>query len=145
MQDEIVDEISVCIDCMLVHANGETGERDAGEPEPWSRILADVGFSVTMGGVHSDDCDWSDCDCDDLGFSWCACEGCGSNLGGDRFRFTVWRWSVDHARIQFRSAIKLAREAITDRERIEWLGTAGSVRRYLADRFAEDRRIAAVK
>jgi len=25
-------------------------------------------------------------------FSWSACEGCGSTLGGARYRFAVWAW-----------------------------------------------------
>lgn len=146
MNEEIVDEIDVCIDCMLIHANGETsGDRDENEPELWSRILDGIGFSVTMGGKHSKGCDGpEDCSCGDLGFSWSACEGCGSNLGGDRFRFTVWRWTIRYARHQFRAVIQHVHTEGTIAGRIGRLETAGLIRRYIADRLAEDRRFAAL-
>jgi len=30
------------------------------------------------------------CDCEKRDFSWSPCDGCGSNLGGDRHAFTIW-------------------------------------------------------
>jgi hypothetical protein len=95
MNEVVIDQISVCVDCMVLHANGEYDhDRDPSEPEPLS--LIGPGYSVTMGvSEHSEHCTEVDreegCDCDQLGFSWSRCEGCGSTLGGDRFALTLWR------------------------------------------------------
>lgn len=92
---EIICELSVCTDCMLTHANGECDpNRDPSEPEPLSKI--GEGYSVTLGvAEHSEHCTPEDqaegCDCEQLGFSWSRCEGCGSFLGGDRFALTLWK------------------------------------------------------
>lgn len=45
MTSTIICTISVCIDCMLTHANGECGE--CPDREPLS--LIGEGYSVTMG------------------------------------------------------------------------------------------------
>lgn len=77
---EIVAEIYVCDDCLLMHANGETGEIPAGEPEPWAKLpTADV-------AVNCED------DGEGCGFSWSECDGCGSRLGGTRHRMAVFGW-----------------------------------------------------
>lgn len=89
-------KISVCTDCMLLHANGEYDpDRPESEPEPLSAIPE--GFRVTLGITeeeHSEYCTPADreegCGCEQLGFSYWACEGCGSTLGGDRFAMTLW-------------------------------------------------------
>ncbi len=31
-----------------------------------------------------------ECDCETISFSWSACDGCGSNLGGERYAVTGW-------------------------------------------------------
>ncbi len=96
MSSEVIAEISVCLTCMFIHANGEypgdPDDIDPNEPEPWA-LLTD-NEDPAMGGEHNERCTPEDreegCDCDDLGFSWSPCEGCGSRLGGDRYRFTVF-------------------------------------------------------
>lgn len=94
----ILGRISVCACCMYVHANGECCAEDH-DREPLS-LIAD-GQSVTMGlsaDEHSEHCRPIDrengCDCEQLGFSWQSCEGCGSPLGGDRHALTLWSEGV---------------------------------------------------
>lgn len=78
----------VCVDCMMVHANGET----EGEPDrvPWA--IYDDARNLTMGLMREEhECESDgdgECDCETLEFSWSACEGCGSALGGSRYAFT---------------------------------------------------------
>jgi hypothetical protein len=91
--------IWVCQDCMFAHANGESPiDPDPTQPEPWA---LDDGADVTMGlswDEHDDPagCEAAfnsgsdQCDCEHRSFSWSACEGCGSSLGGDRYAFTYW-------------------------------------------------------
>lgn len=99
MTDEIVCPIWVCVDCMLTHANGECGEDP--DREPLSAIPG--GHAVTMGMLleeHHSECpnriaglrEW-DCDCEHRAFSASSCEGCGSDLGGERHALTLWRAS----------------------------------------------------
>lgn len=93
MKSTILSEISVCTDCMLLHANGEFDpDRPTDEPEPLALITE--GYSVTLGGEHTDMCElneYGECDCDQLGFSGQPCQGCGSWLGGDRYLMTLWQ------------------------------------------------------
>jgi hypothetical protein len=65
----------VCIDCAMLHANGETPvEMSETETAAW---LIDVSNALAgLGPVAIGDPD---------GFSWSSCEGCNSRLGGDRF------------------------------------------------------------
>jgi len=87
----------VCVDCLMAHVAGET------EPgsDPWA--LVSDGADVTPGLLRSEhDCEcpnfapdgtWlgvADEPCEAREFSWSACEGCGSPLGGSRYAFTVW-------------------------------------------------------
>lgn len=99
---DLTYEISVCQCCMLTEANGECCGPDydnnhglegfGGGVEPLSLISPEDGLA--MGGEHSEYCTEDDrgagCDCDQLGFSWSSCEGCGSPLGGDRYKMTVF-------------------------------------------------------
>lgn len=97
MNSTIVCTIWVCVDCMLVHANGECGEEP--DCEPWNRL--ENGFTVTMGlsaEEHADTCEVKltgehdhECDCETRNFSWSSCEGCGSSLGGERHAFALWQ------------------------------------------------------
>lgn len=89
--------IWVCTDCMMEHATGNDG-RDPSIPfdrEPLSR-LGDV-RDVTLGMPYSGhDCpiaerENGECECESVSFSWSACEGCGSRLGGERHAMTWWR------------------------------------------------------
>ena len=80
---------------MLMHANGECCPDDDHGGDgiaPWS-IDQGPGTTITMGAGREDHfCDENDeeCECEQYGFSWSACDGCGSSLGGDRFLFTVF-------------------------------------------------------
>lgn len=149
MRDELLSEISVCIDCMFVHANGEypgdPADRPADAPEAWA--LWGFGYHVTMGGTHTENCDAQEdndveCDCENLGFSWQSCEGCGSNLGGDRYRFTTWRIRPAYAHLAAREALTRARTAREARIRRWALADVAEWRAYLSAIAASDRRFA---
>ena len=99
----IHSEISVCLTCMISHANGEDiREEGDGQPDPFSQWVAEFGngYTIAMGGEHYDNCTDEDraegCDCEELGFSWSSCQGCDSGLGGDRYRFTVFLPDLIH-------------------------------------------------
>lgn len=105
--------IWVCVDCLMMAANGECGEN----PDRTPLGLLD-GVEATLGLMadeHHEDCDYRnsmaakeaaetynvdveenqeifDCniDCENDEFSWSQCEGCGSTLGGSRHAMTVW-------------------------------------------------------
>lgn len=79
----------VCHDCYFAHHYGASehdGEWFAGESdspcdrEPLNRLdgyeLTDNTDSESGDGIHE--------------FSWSWCEGCGSALGGSRYRLAVW-------------------------------------------------------
>jgi hypothetical protein len=53
-------------------------------------MLAD--FEVTMGMDREEhECGGAEeCDCEVRSFSMSACEGCGSDLGGERYAMTIW-------------------------------------------------------
>ena len=79
--------INVCVDCLMVAANGET------EGTPDREPLGLVGDrEVTTGClVHEFDADEQQSECrDEHGYSWSPCQGCGSKLGGDRYPLTYW-------------------------------------------------------
>jgi hypothetical protein len=60
-------------------------------PAPPPLGLIPVGAHTAPGGPHAcQDPLTVECDCDSLGFSWRACDGCGSALGGGRFALTVF-------------------------------------------------------
>lgn len=82
-------EIWVCVDCMAVDACGDEPDRpaDSTEPETWalwpdSSMLANWTYdpSEPEAEEYGDGC---------REFSWSACEGCGSRLGGARYRYSV--------------------------------------------------------
>lgn len=86
----------VCIDCMLMHANGETSNAlEEPEREPWG--LLNDGEHPSMGLYsedHSDACTPADregdgCSCETDTFSTSRCDGCGSTLHGERHAFTL--------------------------------------------------------
>lgn len=87
--------LSICVDCLMHLANGECGschDDNGHDREPLNSIPnTDL---VTLGTLeHSEYCrreSDGECDCENLGFSWSQCEGCGSNLGGDRYAATGW-------------------------------------------------------
>lgn len=87
----IIGEIWVCQSCMLVHANGECGELEDGEPEPLS--LVDDRYLAMGTQEHSDTCPGETeegCDCAEHGFCTTRCEGCGSELYGERYSLVVF-------------------------------------------------------
>jgi len=91
--------IWVCLDCMLVHANGECGENPDRPP------LGEIPFgcTLTMGLLaeeHAETCQvritgsWPEnyeCDCETNTFSTSSCDGCGSVLAGERHAMALWR------------------------------------------------------
>jgi hypothetical protein len=92
-RENLIGRIWVCVDCMMLHANGEMPvDPREGEPEPLSEITE--GFEVTAGMLreqHADGCDGDgDCDCETIPFSSAQCEGCGSYLAGERHAMTLW-------------------------------------------------------
>jgi hypothetical protein len=73
----------VCVDCYMCAAGADDDDAPREDPQPLSRIPE--GDDVTPGWAD----DMEDPD-DDYGFSWARCDGCGSTLGGDRFKVTGW-------------------------------------------------------
>ena len=76
----VIDEFSICTDCLFWHAYGDLPsdtDRDADE------FLADV--RRTLG----EDLPNVVVAAEELGFSWSACQSCGSTLGGDRFSAVI--------------------------------------------------------
>lgn len=86
--------IWVCLNCMLHHANGECGDCHEGhDEEPLS--LVGEGSHVTMGlrsPQHDPTCDPDvrDCCCEVRSFDTSRCEGCGSDLHGERHAMAIW-------------------------------------------------------
>lgn len=83
----------VCQCCMLVHANGECCD-ETHEKKPLSEIKPTDDLSMgLLTEDHADTCTPADreegCDCEKKEFSWDACDGCGSNDGGDRYGMTL--------------------------------------------------------
>jgi hypothetical protein len=69
-------ELSVCVDCVQLLANGEINDgTDAAErcADGQLRVWGPELKHMTLGG-------------EELGFSHESCNGCGNVLGGDRFR-----------------------------------------------------------
>lgn len=88
----------ICTDCLLHLANGECGDChettedvDAHDREPMGLVTDHVTLGMLY-EYHSCEREEYDegCDCEDYGFSWSSCDGCGSHLGGDRFYATGW-------------------------------------------------------
>lgn len=92
----------VCVDCFLVHCNGECGELPEDAPVPLSKFAKDD--QITAGLLleeHVEDCPnrraagsdgirEHECECETQSFSWESCDGCGSPLGGERHAVTAW-------------------------------------------------------
>ena len=98
--------IWVCTDCNQHAANGECGScpEHNGDLSPHDReplgLLKDQEASLGLTreehtcGKENDPDDEAECECEQQTFSWSACEGCGSTLGGSRDAMTVWRESA---------------------------------------------------
>lgn len=90
-------ELSICVDCLFVLANGAESEDQEKAAERMTEKWGDV--NITLGMLTGDDGCGHDHEatsedhsegCEQLGFSWRSCGGCGSSLGGDRFAATAW-------------------------------------------------------
>jgi len=88
--------IDVCEDCTLAHAGVVDG------PEPVPAPLSAIGDDVRVwdGCLVCSPCGHPDCANDQRvcgcgyadpghGFSWARCQGCGSDLGGNRYPLTL--------------------------------------------------------
>lgn len=84
-------DLAICVDCLMMLANGELGQGDtAAEDAHAEKMAAQWGDAeLTLGSLGVDSTDDDD-ERDQLGFSWSSCEGCGSTFGGDRFAATAW-------------------------------------------------------
>lgn len=134
--EEIVCEIGVCQDCMILHANGDVSpDRPVDLPALWS--LLRFGESVTMGGEHNEGCDGTeDCDCGDLGFRQTSRDGCGDWHHGDRYRFTLWRYTRPTLAARARDALAYAhRASLVPSERVRAIEHAAKYRRAILDLY----------
>lgn len=84
----------VCIDCVLMAANGEATESPDRVP---LNLLAgqDYALGITedehvTNFDHDSDCIRGFCDCEVITFSNRTCGGCGSQLAGERHAVTIW-------------------------------------------------------
>lgn len=94
----------VCVDCYEAHHGvGDDDSARANQREPLSLIgEVDEVTAGLMWDEHDDECanrlarEWVDeCECERQTFSWSACQGCGSHLGGAREALTIWPASTD--------------------------------------------------
>ena len=70
------DGLELCVDCLIMVANGEGTKEHA-------HIMAKRwGYSLVMSCEE---------DCEGY-FSWASCDGCGSTLGGDRHPAIAFDW-----------------------------------------------------
>lgn len=81
----IADDLSVCVDCVLLIANGEVTDSDGNDiaEEVAARQVAVWGDDNTGLVLSGTD--------DEPFFSSSACDGCGSDLAGDRMKAAVLR------------------------------------------------------
>lgn len=74
--------IWVCVDCYLAH-HGLLDESATPDREPLKLISdGDRLYSGIAFGEGSEQCE-------QITFTWSACEGCGSTLGGERYAMTL--------------------------------------------------------
>lgn len=75
MTDREQEDLRVCVDCAMLHANGDLSgiEHEDRKEEVLAGLMA---YPMLAIGDH-------------IGFSWSRCESCGNGLGGDRFRASV--------------------------------------------------------
>ena len=81
--------LRICVDCLMMLANGELGQGDeaaeTAHVDAMSRLWGPM-VDISLGCVDEDCPD----DGDECGFSWSACDSCGSALGGGRYHATGW-------------------------------------------------------
>lgn len=84
---ETVEGLSVCVDCTGMIANGDPGGET--DPEAHAEKMSKQwppaeGWNLVLHcSEHPDGCEGS--------FSWSSCDGCGSQLGGDRHHAIAMR------------------------------------------------------
>lgn len=107
MNAEPSSPLWVCVDCYLTHA-GYSDEEMGIDPTQRDDIplsLIPEGVEVSAGMLNEyhecargtdpfDQTYYTDeedaCDCERIEFTWSACDGCGSHLGGSRDALTLW-------------------------------------------------------
>lgn len=79
--------IGVCMDCMMLLANGEVADDCTVEP------LSEIDGNIAPGlAIDEHTCEKpleGSCECENFGFSYDSCPGC-NGLAGDRFAATLW-------------------------------------------------------
>lgn len=100
MNDEQYSECSICTDCVIWFANGETsGDWTQKErAEFLNRVRQHTeGCHITLGSVDCEHCgrdaratDPDGTEACEPWFSWSSCDTCGSNLGGHREHAVAW-------------------------------------------------------
>lgn len=82
-------DVSVCVDCTYVLANGELpgdSETTLAEHVAAMNEREPDATDITLNAPEGDE--------EPFFFSWSSCDGCGSTLGGDRHPAVVW-YAVD--------------------------------------------------
>lgn len=102
--DDAVGTIDVCVDCLFILANGEC------EPDRQDEVLEGLARNWPaplwlVPGCGSDCCG----DESDPWFSWQSCDGCGSQLGGNRVHAT---WFDESKRV----AVQLVSRSFSGKE-----------------------------
>lgn len=78
-EDETPEEyadLSVCVDCLMMQANGTLGQGDDAADHAHAELMAAQWPDHDLANNCPEGCEGS--------FSWQSCDGCGSTLGGDR-------------------------------------------------------------
>ena len=92
MNEEPTYPCWVCTHCFIHLVNGDCTEVDDCNPVPMNKF---EGLHVTPGMLREHhscerDAEECECDCEQISFTWAQCDGCGSNLGGEREAVTGW-------------------------------------------------------
>lgn len=81
MPHELYGDIHLCTSCLVAHEAPDTLTDDDRALNPLNRIGPDehiaANYDTETGEGYA-------------GFSWSRCDGCGSTLGGSRYRYTLW-------------------------------------------------------
>lgn len=95
MNIDDVTEISICTDCMMWHANGDTEGLDDVEiitASPGDGWIVSPGHLHTVEQCGQDVYDGTaDCPYDEGSFSMSPCDACKRPLGGDRYPASMFR------------------------------------------------------
>ena len=113
-RDEYVGSGWCCVDCLVWLANGEApADMTAEQVTAWRGEIdrRNDGYDLTLGMLREDHSCLDEngqtagdlggeCECEQLSFSWSACDVCGSNLGGERAAVSWWKiggWNHEDA------------------------------------------------